>query len=104
MKERAKARGFSNRVQVSDKSTVKTYLNQELKRHIDVFMEKQQKIKLEYEAEKTKIRRAFRQKQSERAKNHKSEETKVGLDDQRKEIQKELKAKMKGKGADEDQK
>ncbi len=97
-------RGFTHRVQVDDKSSVSGYLNQELKRYIDIFMEKQQKVQLEYQAEKTRIRRSFRQRQSERAKNHQSEETKVGLDEKRTEQLTDLKAKMKAKGADEEQK
>ena len=62
MKERAKQRGFVQRVNVAEKSTVSQYMNEELKRHIDIFFEKQQKFKLEYQAEKVKLRRAYRQK------------------------------------------
>ena len=40
MKDRAKQRGFSQRVNVAEKSTVSAYMNQELKRHIDIFKEK----------------------------------------------------------------
>ena len=100
MKDRAKKQGFSHRVNAADKASVAKYLNQELKRHIDIFMEKQQKVKLEYQAEKTKLRRGFRQKQSERAKNHLSEETKTGIDDKREEAMDKLKEQMRLKGAD----
>ena len=66
-------------------------------------MEKQQKVQFEYQAEKTRIRRSFRQKQSERAKNHLSGETKVGLDEKRDKAIEKLKEEMKGKGADPEQ-
>ena len=75
-------------------------MNEELKRHIDLFFEKQQKVHLEYQSEKVKLRRAYRQKQSERAKNHLSKETKVGLDEKKDQAFAELKQKMKAKGAD----
>ena len=60
MKLLAKKRGFFQRVQVAEKSTVSAYLNEEIKRHIDIFLEKQAKVKEHYKAEKTKIRRSFR--------------------------------------------
>jgi len=41
MKDRARSRLFSQRVNVDDKSTVSAFMNQELKRHIDIFLEKQ---------------------------------------------------------------
>ena len=100
MKDKAKKRGFTNRVNPQDKATVSAYLNEEIKRHIDLFMEKKAKVQAEYEAEKTRIRRSFRQKQSERAKNHLSEETKDGLDEKKEQELAALKEKFKAKGAD----
>ena len=40
MKLNAKKRAFTSRVQVADKNTVSQYLNEEIKRHIDIFLEK----------------------------------------------------------------
>ena len=40
MKLMAKKRGFVHRVDVSEKGTVCQYLNEELKRHIDLFLDK----------------------------------------------------------------
>ena len=60
MKQLAKQRGFAHRVDVGLKSSVSRYLNQELKRHIDIFMAKQQKVQTWYHSEKQRIRRAYR--------------------------------------------
>ena len=100
MHEKAKARGFAARVAVAEKASVSKYLNEEIKRHIDIFNEQQQKVKDWYQGEKTKIRRGFRQKQSERAKNHLSGETKDGLDEKKQLLLEKLKAEWKTKGAD----
>jgi len=40
MKDLSKKRGFMHRVAVEDKESVSKYLNQEIKRHIDIFYEK----------------------------------------------------------------
>ena len=60
MKDLSKRRSFLHRVTLKDKNSVSQYLNEELKRHIDIFYEKQAKVKAEYDAEKTRIRRSYR--------------------------------------------
>ena len=70
-------------MQVADKQSVVAYLNDELHRHIEALLEKQTRAKERYDAEKTKIRRAFRQMQSERAKDASSAKTKTGLDEEK---------------------